>query len=194
MPKGRQFDIRIYTLLQLCVCIFLNIGLIAGLIACLRYLRACVWQELLAYRNSSEVACMSEVFGSTTKTCVELCDLVLLNAAKTKSLALATLWTLDWTDWMAGELKSVRLLFPQVFGLFFVVRTWHLESERKCTSCFRRFVRYSSWITANGKQWGSHKLEYWCVTTCQHVVCLETSARLEDLRLSTVPLKRIFKC
>ena len=35
--------------------------------------------------------CMSEVFGSTTKTCVELFDVVLLNAAKTKSLALATL-------------------------------------------------------------------------------------------------------
>ena len=84
-PAIRHTDIYVVAAVRLN---FLNIGLIAVLIACLRYLRVCVWQELLAYRNSSEVA-MSEVFGSTTKTCVELCDVVLLNAAKTKSLALA---------------------------------------------------------------------------------------------------------
>ena len=86
---------------------------------------------------------MCEIFGSTTKTCVELCDLMLLNADEAKSLASATLLVivmvdtesvvkcspvvsrLNWSDTgrMAGELESVRLLFPQAFGHFFVVRT-----------------------------------------------------------------------
>ena len=61
---------------------------------------------------------------------------------------------------MAGEPESVRLLFPQVFGLFFVVRAIgvcknaHLVAS-DCRCFVRFFVAESQWESGNLTNWNT---------------------------------------